>query len=63
MSDLRPAAFQGVFAPADTWEACRDGLASTREDWRQFRISRQLPISGLRLGLAVKKEPHCARMR
>ena len=36
--------FQGVFAQADTLEACRTELASTLEDWLLFRISRHLPI-------------------
>ena len=50
--------FRGVFAQADSLEACRDELASTLEDWLLFRISRQLPIpvvAGLDLG--VKKSP------
>src|SRR2546425_10605818 len=36
--------FQGLYAQADTLEACRDELASTLEDWLLFRISRNLPI-------------------
>ena len=36
--------FQGVYAQADTLEACREELAGTLEDWLLFRISRQLPI-------------------
>lgn len=36
--------FQGVYAQADTLEACREELASTLEDWLLFRISRHLPI-------------------
>ena len=48
--------FQGVFAQADTLEACRDGLASTLEDWLLFRISRQLPIPVVEgLNLTVKE--------
>ncbi len=35
--------FQGVYAQADTLEACREELASTLEDWLLFRISRHLP--------------------
>lgn len=35
---------QGVYAQADTLEACRTELASTLEDWLLFRISRHLPI-------------------
>jgi predicted RNase H-like HicB family nuclease len=36
--------FQGVFAQADTLEACREELASTLEDWLLFRISQHLPL-------------------
>jgi predicted RNase H-like HicB family nuclease len=50
--------FQGVFARADTLEACRDELASTLEDWLLFRVSRQLPIPVLQgLDLTVKESP------
>jgi len=50
--------FQGVFAQANTLEACRDELASTLEDWLLFRISRQLPIPVLEgLDLTVKESP------
>jgi predicted RNase H-like HicB family nuclease len=50
--------FQGVFAQADTLEACRDELASTLEDWLLFRISRHLPIPVLQgLDLTVKDSP------
>ena len=38
------ARFEGVYAQADTLEACREELAGTLEDWLLFRISRQLPI-------------------
>ncbi|MGH8248968.1 MAG: type II toxin-antitoxin system HicB family antitoxin [Gammaproteobacteria bacterium] len=38
------AGFQGVYAQAQTLEACREELAGTLEDWLLFRISRQLPI-------------------
>jgi len=52
------AGFQGVFAQADTLEACRDELASTLEDWLLFRISRHLPIPVLQgLDLTVKESP------
>ena len=47
---------QGVFAQADTLEACRDELASTLEDWLLFRISRHLAIPVLAgLDLTVKE--------
>jgi predicted RNase H-like HicB family nuclease len=50
--------FQGVFAQADTLEACREELASTLEDWLLFRISRQLPVPVLQgLDLTVKDSP------
>jgi predicted RNase H-like HicB family nuclease len=39
--------FQGLYANADTLEACREELASTLEDWLLFRISRHLPIPTL----------------
>lgn len=47
--------FQGLYAQADTLEACRDELASTLEDWLLFRISRNLPIPVLDgIDLAVR---------
>ena len=47
--------FQGLYAQADTLEACRDALASTLEDWLLFRISRNLPIPVLDgIDLAVR---------
>ena len=46
---------QGVYAQADTLEACRDELASTLEDWLLFRVSRHLPIPVLQgIDLTVK---------
>ena len=48
--------FQGVYAQADTLEACREELASTLEDWLLFRISRHLPVPVLDgMNLAVKE--------
>jgi len=48
--------FQGVFAQADTLEACREELASTLEDWLLFRISRQLPVPKVEgIDLAIKE--------
>jgi len=53
--------FQGVFAQAETLEACRDELASTLEDWLLFRISRQLPVPAVQgLDLTVKESPSFA---
>ncbi len=52
--------FQGVYARADTLEACREELASTLEDWLLFRISRHLPIpviDGMDLAVREAGEP------
>jgi len=46
--------FQGLYANADTLEACREELASTLEDWLLFRILRRLPIP-----TAVRSAPGC----
>ena len=49
------AGFQGVYAQAETLEACREELAGTLEDWLLFRISRQLPMPVVAgMDLAVK---------
>ncbi len=52
--------FQGVYAQADTLEACREELAGTLEDWLLFRIARHLPIpvlNGLDLAVRDVEEP------
>jgi len=36
--------FDGVYANADTLEACRDELAEVLEEWILFRVSRNLPL-------------------
>jgi predicted RNase H-like HicB family nuclease len=36
--------FDGVYANADTLEACREELAEVLEEWIFFRISRNLPL-------------------
>lgn len=36
--------FDGVYANADTLEACRDELEEVLEEWIFFRISRHLPL-------------------
>ncbi|MDQ1273789.1 MAG: hypothetical protein QG591_2419 [Planctomycetota bacterium] len=36
--------FNGVYANADTLEACRDELEEVLEEWILFRISRNLPL-------------------
>lgn len=43
----------GVFAQADTLEACRDELASTLEDWLLFRIARHLSVPSV-AGIELK---------
>ena len=36
--------FDGVYANADTLEACRDELEEVLEEWIFFRISHNLPL-------------------
>ena len=36
--------FQGVYANADTREACRDELEEVLEEWVLLRVSRQLDL-------------------
>jgi predicted RNase H-like HicB family nuclease len=36
--------FQGVFANADTLEACRDELEDVLEEWILLRVSRHLEL-------------------
>lgn len=36
--------FEGVYANADTLEACREELAEVLEEWILFRLSRNLPL-------------------
>ncbi len=36
--------FQGVWANADTLEACRDELESVLQDWILFRVSKSLVL-------------------
>ena len=36
--------FQGVYANAETLEACRDLLAEVLEEWTLLRIARHLPL-------------------
>jgi predicted RNase H-like HicB family nuclease len=46
--------FNGVYANADTLEACRDELAETLEEWILFRVSRNLSlpvIDGIELSI------------
>ena len=36
--------FDGIYANADTLEACREELEEVLEEWILFRVSRQLPL-------------------
>jgi predicted RNase H-like HicB family nuclease len=36
--------FEGVYANADTLEACRDELEEVLEEWILFRVSRNLAL-------------------
>ena len=36
--------FDGVYANADTLEACREELVEVLEEWILFRVSRNLPL-------------------
>ena len=36
--------FEGVYANAETLEACREELAEVLEEWILFRVSRSLPL-------------------
>ncbi len=36
--------FDGVYADADTLEACREELEEVFEEWILFRISKNLPL-------------------
>jgi predicted RNase H-like HicB family nuclease len=46
--------FDGIYANADTLEACREELAEVLEEWILFRVSRNLPlptIDGIELSI------------
>jgi predicted RNase H-like HicB family nuclease len=36
--------FDGIYANADTLEACREELEEVLEEWILFRVSRNLPL-------------------
>lgn len=36
--------FDGIYANANTLEACREELAEVLEEWILFRVSRNLPL-------------------
>ncbi len=48
--------FQGVYANADTLEACRDELEAVLEGWILFRVSRNLALPVVdNIDLSIKK--------
>jgi len=48
--------FEGVYANAETLEACHDELEEVLEEWILFRISRHLPLPIVdRLELKIKE--------
>jgi len=48
--------FQGVYANADTLEACRDELEEVLEEWILFRVSRNLDLPIVdNIELVIKK--------
>jgi predicted RNase H-like HicB family nuclease len=48
--------FDGVYANADTLEACREELEEVLEEWILFRVSRNLPLPiADRIQLAIKE--------
>jgi len=53
--------FEGLYAQAETLEACRDELLGALEDWLLFRISRRLPTPVLQgIDLTIKEAPEAA---
>ena len=52
--------FDGVYANADTLEACREELAEVLEEWILFRVSRNLPLPiADRIQLAIMEVAFC----
>ena len=48
--------FEGVYANADSLEACRDELEEVLEEWILVRVSRQLPLPVVEgIDLSVKQ--------
>ena len=48
--------FDGVYANADTLEACREELEEVLEEWILFRVSRNLPLPVVEgIELAIKE--------
>ena len=51
------AGFQGVYANAETLEACREQLQGALEEWILFRVSRHLPlpvVDGIELKISTR---------
>ena len=47
--------FAGVYANADTLEACREQLEEVLEEWMLFRISKNLPLPTVdRIDLTIR---------
>ena len=48
--------FEGVYANASTFAACREELAEVLEEWILFRVAKSLPLPVVDgLELAIKK--------
>ena len=48
--------FDGVYANADTLEACREELLEVLEEWILFRVSKNLPLPIVdEIELAIKE--------
>ena len=48
--------FEGVFANAQSLEACREELEEVLEEWILFRVSRNLPLPVVDgIALAIRK--------
>ena len=48
--------FNGVYANAETLEACREELEEVLEEWILLRVSRNLPLPEVDgLGLSIKE--------
>jgi predicted RNase H-like HicB family nuclease len=48
--------FDGIYANADTLEACREELEEVLEEWILFRVSKNLPLPVVEgIELAIKE--------
>ena len=48
--------FDGVYANANTLEACREELEEVLEEWIPFRVSKSLPlpvVDGVKLNISI----------